>query len=157
MANLGKVVYLTDAQAQTLFAQGTITVGGVTVNYSENDIYVTPAQTGGVYVSGNTAYVVDVSTVGQVTVVTPASGTTFTLAPCPVTYNFGEKAELTVTVNATSQFHFMFSCPSGGATVLVMNGITGTSGDTLEAGGTYEVDIWAGIAFVKEIEVTAVT
>ena len=157
MANLGKVVYLTDAQYQTLVANGTITVDGVTVNYSENDLYVTPAQTGGVYVSGNVAYVVDVSTVGQVTVVTPASGTTFTLAPCPVTYSFGEKAELTVTVNATSQFHFMFSCPSGGATVLVMNGITGTSGDTLEAGGTYEVDIWAGIAFVKEIEVTAVT
>lgn len=157
MSNLGKIVYLTEDQAQTLFTNGTITVGGVTVNYSENDIYVTPAQSGGVYVSGNTAYVVDVSTVGQVSVVTPASGTTFTLAPCPVTYSFGEKAELTVTVNATSQFHFMFSCPSGGATVLVMNGITGTSGDTLEAGGTYEVDIWAGIAFVKEIEVTAVT
>ena len=110
-----------------------------------------------VYVSGETAYVEDLNTAGQVSVVTPASGTTFTLAPCPVTYNFGEKAELTVTVNATSQFHFMFSCPSGGATVLTMNGITGTSGDTLEAGGTYEVDIWAGIAFVKEIEVTAVT
>lgn len=157
MANLGKVVYLTDAQYSTLVANGTITVGQTTVTYSDNDLYVTPAQTGTVYVSGDVAYVVDISTAGQVTVVTPASGTTFTLAPCPITYNFGEKAELTVTVSATSQYHFMFSCPSGAATVLTMNGITGTSGDTLAAGKTYEVDIWAGIAFIKEIEVTAVT
>lgn len=92
-----------------------------------------------------------------VTVVTPASGSTFTLDPCPVTYSFGEKAELTLTVTATTQYHFMFSCPSGAATVLTMNGITGTAGDTLAAGGTYEVDVWAGIAFIKEIEVTAAT
>ena len=92
-----------------------------------------------------------------VTVETPASGSTFTLSPCPVTYSFGEKAELTVTVTATSQYHFMFSCPSGAATVLTMNGITGTTGDTLAAGKVYEVDIWAGIAFIKEIEVTPVT
>ena len=112
---------------------------------------------GNVYVSGETAYVEDLNTAGQVSVVTPASGSTFTLDPCPVTYSFGEKAELTLTVTATTQYHFMFSCPSGAATVLTMNGITGTSGDTLAAGKTYEVDIWAGIAFVKEIEVTAVT
>ena len=47
MANLGKVVYLTEAQAQTLFANGSITVGGVTVTYSANDIYVTPTISGG--------------------------------------------------------------------------------------------------------------
>lgn len=157
MSNLGKVVYLTDMQYNTLVANGTITVGQTTVTYSDNDLYVTPAETGTVYVSDGVAYVVDISTSGQVVVVTPASGTTFTLAPCPVTYSFGEKAELTVTVNATSQFHFMFSCPSGGATVLVMNGITGTSGDTLAAGKTYEVDVWAGVAFIKEIEITAVS
>ena len=157
MANLGKVVYLTDAQYQTLVTNGSITVGGVTVTYSENDLYVTPAQTGGVYVSGNTAYVVDVSTVGQVTVVTPASGNTFTLAPCPVTYNFGEKAELTVTVNATSQYHFAFSCPSGAATVLTITGETMRCGDTLAAGKAYEVDVWAGITRVSEIDGVAVT
>lgn len=157
MSNLGKVVYLTEDQAQTLFTNGTITVGGVTVNYSENDIYVTPAQTGGVYVSGNTAYVVDVSTVGQVTVVTPSSGTTFTLAPCPVTYSFGEKAELTVTVNTTSQYHFMFSCPSGAATVLTITGETMRCGDTLEAGKVYEVDVWAGITRVSVVDGVAVT
>lgn len=157
MSNLGKVVYLTEDQAQTLFTNGTITVGGVTVNYSENDIYVTPAQTGGVYVSGNTAYVVDVSTVGQVTVVTPSSGTTFTLAPCPITYNFGEKAELTLTVTATSQYHFMFACPSGVATVLTITGETMRCGDTLEAGKVYEVDVWAGITRVSVVDGVAVT
>lgn len=140
MANLGKVVYMTEAQLQELFTNGTITVGGVTVTYSQNDLYVTPA-----------------SPAAEVSVVTPASGSTFTLQPCPVTYNFGEKAELTVTVTANSQYHFMFSCPSGAATVLTMNGITGTAGDTLAAGKTYEVDVWAGVAFIKEIEITAVS
>ena len=43
MGNLQKVVYLTEAQAQELFTNGTITVGGVTVTYSADDLYVTPA------------------------------------------------------------------------------------------------------------------
>ena len=90
-----------------------------------------------------------------VTVLTP-SGNTHTLEPCPVTYSFGEKSELTVTVTASSEYHFMFSCPASTPTVLTMTGITGRAGDTLAAGKTYEVDIWAGIALVKEIEVTAV-
>lgn len=42
MGNLQKVVYLTEAQAQTLFTNGTITVDGVTVTYSADDLYVTP-------------------------------------------------------------------------------------------------------------------
>ena len=92
----------------------------------------------------------------EVSVVTPAS-TTVTLSPCPVTYAFGEAAALNLTVTATSQYHFSFSCPSASVTVLTLNGITGTAGDDIEAGGTYEVDVWAGTAFIKEIEITAVT
>lgn len=139
--SLQKIVYLTEAQAQTLFTNGTITVDDVTVTYSADDLYVTPA-----------------SPAAEVSVVTPASGSTFTLDPCPVTYSFGEKAELTLTVTATSQYHFMFTCPSSAATVLTLTGITGKTGDsTLEAGKTYEVDVWAGIAYFKAIEVTAVT
>lgn len=138
--SLQKIVYLTDVQAQTLFANGTITVDGVTVTYSADDLYVTPA-----------------SPAAEVSVVTPSSGSTFTLQPCPVTYSFGEKAELTLTVTATSQYHFMFTCPSGAATVLTMTGITGKTGDsTLEAGKTYEVDVWAGIAHFKELEIISV-
>lgn len=93
----------------------------------------------------------------EVSIVTPASGSTFTLDPCPVTYAFGEKAELTVTVTATSQYHFSFSCPSGTATVLTITGETGRAGDTIEAGKTYEVDVWNGISLVKAVEVTPVT
>lgn len=87
---------------------------------------------------------------GQVTVETPAAGSTFTLDPCPVTYSFGERAELTLTLTATTQYHFMFTCPSSAATVLTMAGITKT-GDTLAAGKTYEVDVWAGIARISEV------
>lgn len=86
----------------------------------------------------------------QVTVVTPAAGASFTLDPCPVTYSFGERAELTLTMTATTQYHFMFTCPSSAATVLTMAGITKT-GDELAAGGIYEVDVWAGIARISEV------
>lgn len=43
MADLGKVVYLSEAQKETLFTQGSITVGGTTITYSDNDLYVTPS------------------------------------------------------------------------------------------------------------------
>ena len=99
----------------------------------------------------------DATQAPTVTVVTPASGSTFTLDPCPVTYSFGEKAELTVTVTALSQFHFMFACPSSAATVLTINGETMRCGDELEAGKLYEVDIWAGITRVSVVEGVAVT
>lgn len=92
-----------------------------------------------------------------VTIVTPQT-TTVTLDPVPVTYEFGEAAELTLTVTSTSLYHFSFSCPSAAATVLTINGITGTTGDNiLEADCYYEVDIWNGIAYYKKIEVETVT
>ena len=37
-----KIVYLTEEQRDTLVTEGSITVGGVTVVYNENDIYLTP-------------------------------------------------------------------------------------------------------------------
>ena len=87
----------------------------------------------------------------------PVSGTiTLTLQPCPVTYDFGEIGELDLTIPDGSQYHFAFTCPSGAATVLTMTGIEGTSGDSLEAGKYYEVDIWNGVALTVAVEVTAV-
>lgn len=46
MANLHKIVYLTEAQLATLIADGEITVGAQTVVYNENDIYMTPSNAG---------------------------------------------------------------------------------------------------------------
>lgn len=92
----------------------------------------------------------------EVSVITNAN-TTLTLQPCPVTYKWGEVAALTLTVTATSQYHFMFTCPSASATVLTLSGHTGTSGDTIEAGKTYEVDVWAGVALIRAVEITAVS
>lgn len=39
-----QLVYLSDEQFRTLVAQGSITVNGQTVEYSEDDIYVTPQE-----------------------------------------------------------------------------------------------------------------
>ena len=40
MSNLGKLIYLTEAQKLILFANGTITVGTQTVTYSDDDMYL---------------------------------------------------------------------------------------------------------------------
>ena len=87
----------------------------------------------------------------SVSVVKPASGTEFTLSPCPTTYVFGESEELTLTIGKDSQYHFMFTCPDDAATVLTMSGIK-VMGDELAAGKTYEVDVWAGIARISEVD-----
>ena len=42
MGNLRNVVYLTETQLEELRTNGTITVGGTTIEYSDNDLYVTP-------------------------------------------------------------------------------------------------------------------
>lgn len=42
MSNLHKIVYLSAAEYQTLVTQGSITKGGRTLLYNENDFYVTP-------------------------------------------------------------------------------------------------------------------
>lgn len=45
MPNFSKrIVYLTEAQRKELFLNETITVDGVTIDYDENDIYVTPQE-----------------------------------------------------------------------------------------------------------------
>ena len=87
-------------------------------------------------------------------ILSPA-GNTHTLLPCPFSYAFGEKAELNITVAATSEYHFSFSCPVGTPTVLTMTGATATAGDVvLEAGGYYEVNVWNGVALYRKVEVT---
>lgn len=45
MANLKNVVYLTQAQYNTLVTQGTITVGGVTYTYDQDNLYLVPKET----------------------------------------------------------------------------------------------------------------
>lgn len=37
-----RVVYLSNAAKNELFANGTVTVGNVTITYSDSDMYVTP-------------------------------------------------------------------------------------------------------------------
>ena len=88
----------------------------------------------------------------------PSNGAiTATLSPFPITYDFGEIAELNLTLTSTTLYHFAFTCPTNTPTILSMSGISGTTGDaTLEAGAYYEVDVWNGIALIAKVEVTSV-
>ena len=44
MANLNRVVYLSEAQKNTLFTTGTVTSGQTTITYDANDLYITPPE-----------------------------------------------------------------------------------------------------------------
>lgn len=41
--SLQKIVYLSNAQLQELFTNGSVTSGGITINYSDDDMYITPS------------------------------------------------------------------------------------------------------------------
>ena len=55
---LGKVVYLSEAEYNTLVTNGTITKNNVTVTYSQNDLYITP-EVRHTLTFGNGTYVYD--------------------------------------------------------------------------------------------------
>ena len=44
MANLNRIVYLSEEQKNTLFSTGSVTSGTTTITYSDNDIYITPQE-----------------------------------------------------------------------------------------------------------------
>lgn len=55
MSDLSKIVYLSEAQYNTLKTNGSITVGGTTITYSSDDLYLTPDQN--IPVGGSTGQV----------------------------------------------------------------------------------------------------
>lgn len=85
---------------------------------------------------------------------TVVSQNEFTLNPCPITYEFGTRSLLTVTMSEPSHYHFSFISPVGTPTVLTMNGVAWTSGDEIEADKYYEVDVWNAVALIKAIDRT---
>lgn len=76
MPNSKRIVYLTEAQRKELFLNDTITVDGVTINYDENDIYVTDQE---------------IISVGQVTTLPSGSNATASITGSPedMTLNLG--------------------------------------------------------------------
>lgn len=42
MANLGKIIYLSEVQKNELFALGSVTSNNTTITYNQNDLYITP-------------------------------------------------------------------------------------------------------------------
>ena len=90
MANLGKVVYLSEQQKNELFTNNTITVDGVTINYSDNDIYATPDdESVNGTITDNNQGDLEFSSSGYAPVITPLTATqngTYT-APSNVGYS----------------------------------------------------------------------
>ena len=57
MANLNKIVYLSEAQKNTLFTTGSVTANGVTVTYNSNDLYLTPPSYDATPTSGSSSLI----------------------------------------------------------------------------------------------------
>lgn len=81
MANLGKIVYLSEAQKDELFTNGSVTSNGTTIEYSQNDLYVTPdtnvedVKVGGVSVVNNNSANIPVASSTSLGVIMLSSGT----------------------------------------------------------------------------------
>ena len=95
MANLNKVIYLTEEQKEALFTNGTLTVNGQTITYNDNDIYITMDRTG-----QGKAHIVNETTTPLATVSglvegqTYYSGDYFTVSceqPCSVGISFDKE------------------------------------------------------------------
>ena len=98
MGNLQKVVYLSEAQAQELFTNETITVDGVTVNYSADDLYLTPDDSGNFVLKTGDTMTGALKAKGLRTYVSDTNGN--------ASLNFGETADSTrmgrITMNTTT-------------------------------------------------------
>ena len=70
MANLGKIIYLSEAQKDELFAQGTVTSNGTTITYDANDLYITPDKSIDTIQLNNTSYTATNGTVNLGNVLT---------------------------------------------------------------------------------------
>lgn len=98
MANLHKIVYLTEQQKNELFSQGSVTSNGTTITYNQNDLYITPDKSIDSISMNGTTYTPTNGAVNLGNVLTPASGkaNNSIIAPVELTstasqlYNIGD-------------------------------------------------------------------
>ena len=127
--SLQRIVYLSEAQLQTLFANGSVTSGQTTITYSDDDLYVTPEDTA--------------------TFVETVSGTTPVIIGEPnIRYVCGEVTEITITPPATGTISVRFTSGTTPAVLTLPNTVIfpdGVSLTTLLASTIYEIMITDGI------------
>ena len=118
MANLGKIIYLSEAQKNELFVNGSVTSNGTTITYNENDIYITPDRSiDTIYLNG-TPYTpingsVDLGTIVAGELVQNVSGTTPTITGyAGYRYKCGEVATLSITPPNVGTIDVMFTSGS---------------------------------------------
>lgn len=130
MANAKQITYLSQAQYDQLVANRTITVGGVTVTYNEDDLYVTPQ--------------------ADPTVVTEnISGPEVTInAADNHCYVCGTLSSLTLTAPASGMFDVTFTSGTS-VTAMVTSGIIFPEWfEGVKAGYHYEINVNNGYGAV---------
>lgn len=140
-----KVVYLTEQQRIELFANGSITVSGQTIDYNDNDLYVTPTTIADIAEEVRGMYIV------------PVTGTDpVILCEGNHMYNCGEVATLTITPPASGISNIVFTSGTT-PTVLSATGVTWPQWfdpTELEAEMVYEITIEAGRGSVSTWPIT---
>lgn len=129
MPNSQQIVYLSQAQYDELVTNESITVDGVTVEYNENDIYVTPQIESGI--------------------IKTITGTTPVIVGVPNTcYVCGEVSSINIVPPSTGMISVRFTTDTTPtiltlpSTVIMPEWFDSTN---LEAGRTYEINIADGI------------
>lgn len=152
MANLGKIIYLSEAQKNELFALGSVTSNGTTITYNDNDIYITPDESiNTIYLNG-IAYTplngaIDLGTIVPGEHIQTVSGTTPTITGIAgYRYKCGEVLTLSITPPAIGTIDVIFSSGSTATTLTLPNTVKMPEWwDGPEANHIYELVITDGI------------
>ena len=154
MANLGKIVYLSEAQKDELFALGSVTSNNTTITYNENDIYVTPDKSINAIRVNGTLYnpINGTADLGSVKAdysdyIENVAGTVVTITGEPnYRYKCGEVVTLSITPPATGTIDVIFSSGSTATVLTLPNTVKMPEWwEGPEANYTYELIITDGI------------
>ena len=151
MGLLGRIVYLSEEQKNTLFSSGSVTSDGTTVTYSDNDLYITPdTSISDVQVNGTSVVTNHIANIQNIQTI---SGTTPSItAAAGMQYICGECSTLSVTLPASGRVNILFTSGST-PTALTLTPPTGVAAikwsstfdpTNLDTETTYEINILNG-------------
>lgn len=129
-----RVVYLSNAAKDELFANGTVTVGNVTITYSDSDMYVTPTSEADIAAMLEGIFSVQVA--GTTPVISAEANTR---------YMCGEVTSLSFTPPTNGTAEVFFTSGATPTTLTLPQTVKMPDWFVMEANRVYEISITDGI------------
>lgn len=144
MASLNKIIYLSEEQKEELFENGSIEVEGRTINYNDNDLYIT-----------NKDEYIDVRDLINLKAdkIEVIENTDVTELQPNKYYKWGEVASLSLTLGTPidgilNEYMFEFVSGSTATTLTLPDAIKWETIPTIEANKKYQISIVNNIALI---------